>query len=136
MTRWTALLAVAACVKPAPQPAFRREVLPVLVKQCASAEGCHGEKPTDSVHLDLRPDAAYAELVGAPAEAREGWLRIAPGKPDASFLLDKLGGRLGHGEGKPMPIDAETGAPIEPSPLPPGYVEKVLVPWISAGAPP
>jgi hypothetical protein len=126
--------ALASCTKPA--PSFQRDVLPVMVKQCASAEGCHGERPTDSVKLDLRPDAAYAELVGAPAEAREGWIRVAPGQPDASFLLDKLSGRLRHGEGKPMPIDAETGAPLEPSPLPAGYVEQVLVPWIRSGARP
>jgi hypothetical protein len=117
-------------------PSFHRDVLPVMVKQCASAEGCHGERPTDSVKLDLRPDAAYSELVGVRAEAREGWLRVTPGQPDASFLLDKLSGRLGRGEGKPMPIDEETGAPIEPSPLPEGYVEHVLVPWIRSGAPP
>jgi hypothetical protein len=87
------------------------------------------------VSLDLRPDAAYAELVGAPAEARRGWLRVSPGQPDASFLLDKLRGTLGAGEGKPMPIDATTGAPPVESPLPQGYLERVLVPWIRAGAP-
>jgi hypothetical protein len=115
-------------------PSFQRDVLPVMAKQCASADGCHGEKPTDSVKLDLRPDAAYAELVNAKAEAREGWVRVAPGQPDASFLLEKLRGRLGASEGKAMPIDTETGAPVEPSPLPPDYIEKVLVPWIASGA--
>jgi hypothetical protein len=29
---------------------------------------------------------------------------------------------------------ADTGAPIEPSPLPPGYVDQVLVKWIAEGA--
>jgi hypothetical protein len=130
------LIVAAACTRPAPAPSFHRDVLTVMVKQCASAEGCHGDKPTDSVSLDLRPDAAYAQLVGVKAEAREGWLRVAPGNPDASFLLDKLTGRLGAGEGKPMPIDPETGAPLEPSPLPPRYVDGVLVPWIRAGAKP
>jgi hypothetical protein len=121
------------CTRPSPGISFERDVKPVLVKQCASAEGCHGDKPTDSVSLDLRPDAAYSELVGAKAEARAGWLRVSPGNPDASFLLEKLRGRLGAAEGKPMPIDAETGAPLEPSPLPPGYLN-LLDRWISAGA--
>lgn len=119
---------------PPPPPSFRRDVLPTIVEHCASAEGCHGDAPTDSVLLDLRAPAAYSELVGHAATARPGALRVAPGDPAASFLLDKLGGALGPREGKAMPLDADTGVPIEPSPLPAGYVDDVLRPWILAGA--
>jgi hypothetical protein len=59
---------------------------------------------------------------------------VSPGQPDASFLLDKLTGRLGQGEGKRMPIDDVTGAPLEPSPLPQSYVDAVLAAWIRCGA--
>jgi hypothetical protein len=86
------------------------------------------------VELDLRPQVARAQLVGRPAEARNGALRIRPGDPAGSFLLDKLSGALGAREGKRMPIDAETGAPIEPNPVTPEFVERVLRPWIQAGA--
>jgi hypothetical protein len=34
-----------------------------------------------------------------------------------SFLLAKLVGPLGDGEGKRMPLDADTGAPLRPSPI-------------------
>ena len=35
---------------------------------------------------------------------------------------------------KTMPIDADTGAPVEPSPLPLEFIADVLSPWILAGA--
>jgi hypothetical protein len=87
------------------------------------------------VHLDLRPAAAYSQLVNAPAEARAGAFRVKPGDPEASFLIDKLEGTLGGGEGKKMPIDDQTGVPLDPSPLPPDYIDTVLKPWIMQGAP-
>src|SRR2546426_76014 len=51
--------ALAAPAPASPVPSFRRDVLPVLVRNCASAKGCHGEDPTESVSLDLRPLGAY-----------------------------------------------------------------------------
>ena len=122
--------------KAPPIPSFRADVLPVLALHCASAEGCHGDKPTPSVSLDLRAAFAYGELVNKPSEGRRGALRVRPGEPQASFLIDKLTGRLGSvQDGKRMPIDVDTGAPVVPSPLPLDFVEKVLEPWIAAGAP-
>ena len=115
-------------------PSFEGDVLPVLIGHCSTDEGCHGNKPTHSVALDLRRDAAYRQLVGAAAEARKGALRVQPGDPAASFLVDKLEGRLRPGEGKAMPIDPQTGAPSSPSPLPPAFVDTVLKRWIEAGA--
>jgi len=122
--------------KAPPIPSFRADVLPVFALHCSSAEGCHGDKPTPSVSLDLRAAVAYAELVNKPSEGRRGGLRVKPGDPQASFLMDKLTGRLGAAqEGKRMPIDVDTGAPVEPSPVPLDFVEKVLEPWIASGAP-
>lgn len=124
----------ASCRRAEPGVSFKRDVQPVLVRGCAAADGCHGAAPTDSVSLDLRADAGYAQLVGVDSEGRPGTPRVAPGAPGSSFLLDKLRGTLRGGEGKSMPIDADTGAPIVPSPLPPGYVEQVLAKWIAEGA--
>jgi len=84
--------------------------------------------------MDLRQPRAYAELVNRSAQGRPGWLRVRPGDPNASFLIVKLVGPLQHGEGKRMPLDENTGAPADPSPLPVGFVEQVLTPWIAAGA--
>ena len=119
----------------APPPSFRADVEPVLARFCASAEGCHGDHPTHSVRLDLRPGHAHRDLVLAPAKTRTGAIRVVPGDPSRSYLLDKLRGTLATGEGKAMPLDAETGAPLEANPLPAGLVEHALQGWIARGAP-
>lgn len=116
-------------------PSFRFDVMPELVQNCAAADGCHGKQATHSVHLDLRPGAAYAQLVDRPSEVRKGAMRVRPGNVAASFIVNKIDGSLKPGEGKRMPLDEQTGMPTIPSPLSPDYVEKVLKPWILAGAP-
>jgi hypothetical protein len=115
-------------------PSFGRDIEPVLEKTCTQADNCHGNVPAEAIDMDLRPPAAYEALVGRPAQARHGALRVAPGNVPASFLVSKLVGPLKHGEGKLMPLDPDTGAPAKPSPLPPDFVERVLKPWIAAGA--
>lgn len=114
---------------------FRGEVLPYLLRNCASSDGCHGPDPTDSVALDLRPQAAWRELVNHDAAARKGALRVRPGDPAQSFLVDKLVGRLRRGEGKAMPLDPDTGVPSPPTSDQRTFVETVLVPWVAGGAP-
>jgi len=115
-------------------PSFHADVEPVLIRYCASDGGCHGDDPTHSVKLDLRPGHAYGDLVSVPATTRKGSVRVWPGKPEQSFLLDKLSGPLSAGEGKPMPLDPSTGAPPETSPLPAGFVDHTLRSWIANGA--
>src|SRR5262249_4605854 len=111
------------------------EILPVLVRHCSAARGCHGEAPTESVSLDLRPASARASLVNREAGARSGAPLVKPGDAVASFLIVKLVGPLGPGEGKLMPLDVDTGATVEPRPLPRSFVRATLEPWIAAGAP-
>jgi hypothetical protein len=106
----------------------------VLVRHCASAKDCHGDEPAESVKLDLRAHAALGELVNTPAELRAGAVRVKPNDPGESFLIAKLTGFLGAKEGKSMPLDPDTGAPMSPSPLPSGFIEDVLAPWIASGA--
>jgi hypothetical protein len=106
-----------------------------LKRHCADAKGCHGDEPTESIALDLRPATAFGELVNAPAKGRPGSWRIRPREPEKSFLLDKLAGKLRPDEGKAMPLDPDTGVPVIPSPLPGNFVSAVLRPWIEAGAP-
>jgi len=126
----------ASSVRPAPAPiSFHVSIEPMLARHCASSEGCHGEHPTHSVSLDLRVGRAYQALVSAPAKIRKGALRIVPGGPEQSFLIDKLNGTLTIKEGKTMPLDPDTGAPLQASPLPPGFVETTLTNWIARGAP-
>ena len=98
------------------------------------AHGCHGADPTPAVDLDLRPAAAYRDLVGVPAESGAiPILRVAPGDPDRSLLLLKLTGALGPGQGRRMPIDPRTREPADI--MSDHWVGAVLVRWIEAGAP-
>lgn len=72
---------------------------------------------------------AYANLVDVPAQnpaaAAAGKLRVVPGKPDESFLYQKLAGHLQPEEGDRMP---QIGVP-----LPPEQIEAVRQ-WILNGA--
>jgi hypothetical protein len=113
---------------------FRHDVAPVLASTCAASEGCHGPEPTHRVNLDLREGAAYRSLVGRPSELRSGALLIDAGHPTKSFLVDKLTHNLAKkGEGRPMPLDPQTGNAQDPNPVE-GFVWKTLVAWIAQGA--
>jgi hypothetical protein len=74
--------------------------------------------------LRLEADAAYAMLVNAPSAEVPGLLRVSPGNPDASYLIQKLEGTATVGERMPLngpPLPAETIA--------------VIRQWIINGAP-
>jgi hypothetical protein len=124
----------AAPAGPRGQISFRTNIVPILADTCAVTGGCHGEDPTHRVDLDLRWSAAYRSLVRHPSEMRKGTQLVEPGHPARSFLVDKLTHNLKEGEGKPMPLDPQTGAVRQPSPLE-TFVWATLVPWITVGAP-
>ena len=100
----------------------------ILEKSCAFS-GCHG---TDAPQagLVLTGDAVYESLVGklATTSAAQfaGKKLVVPGAPETSFLMDKLEGKVGPGEGVAMPKDRQ--------PLSDANVE-VVRKWILAGAP-
>lgn len=119
----------------AARPTFRGDVVPVLEANCAGAHGCHGAEPTTDVALDLRADNAYEELVSRAAKRRPGAVLVKPGDPDASFLVDKLLGHLAANEGKAMPLHERSGEVVQMTPPAREFVDRVLRPWISAGAP-
>ena len=99
----------------------------IFTPSCA-LPSCHGGANQGA--LTLTAGSAYANLVGvAPSNMAAhdaGLLRVAPGDPTRSFLLDKLEGTLSPDEGTPMP---QTG-----SPLPPTRIDLIRR-WIAAGAP-
>jgi hypothetical protein len=109
-------------------------VLPHIEKTCAVANGCHGDDPTDSIDLDLRPAVAYKTLVGRLSSVRTTSMLVAPGDVKNSFVIDKLTGTLEGKEGKRMPLDADTGAPKPPTPDDDDFLKNKLIPWIAAGA--
>jgi hypothetical protein len=94
---------------------------------CAVAS-CHGSFAQGG--LELLPGTSYAQLVGVaasnPAAAAAGKVRVMPGDPGASFLVQKLRGTLAAGEGEAMP---RVGTPLDAEEL--ALVEA----WIRDGAP-
>jgi len=89
---------------------------------------CHGSAAAAG-GLNLSAGSAYGNLVGVtaanPAAAAAGTLRVAPGDPDRSFLLQKLLGQLAAGDGSRMPL---VGTPVSPANL------DLIRRWIAAGA--
>lgn len=122
------LFALAACVPvgalaAGDQVHFQTDIAPVLKTRCAV---CH-LTGSEAGKLALHPRAARASLVGRPS-SESPFLLVAPGKPEASYLLMKLEGthvsRGGKGARMPFgqtPLDGATIAKIRK--------------WIAAGAP-
>lgn len=102
---------------------FSADVLPILTAQC-SAPGCHsGMRP--QADLSLTASTAYASLVGgASVQCSDGRLRVAPGDPAGSYLMDKLLG-IDLCSGTRMP---KTGQSLSAAEL------SAISAWICAGA--
>jgi hypothetical protein len=85
--------------------------------------GCHaGAGAPQGLRLDA--GNSYAMLVGVPSVEVRSVLRVAPGNPDASYLVHKLEGSAAVGARMPLGgpfLDAATIA--------------VVRQWIAAGAP-
>lgn len=101
----------------------------ILVPRCA-LPSCHSDA-TRAGALVLERALVYDELVGVLAfssGARSaGLLRVAPGDADRSFLIRKLTGALGPGQGSSMPLG---NIPLEA-----GSIDRIRA-WIDAGAAP
>ncbi len=113
---------VCACDADLPDVTFAGDVVPIFEASCGGSD-CHtGQDALSS--LSLSPSAAYAALVEAPSDGCEGRVRVVPGNPDESYLIEKVV----EGDvcvGKKMPMFAET--------LPDDVLRK-LTAWICAGA--
>lgn len=62
----------------------------IFTPSCAQA-GCH-DSASDSAGLVLEDGRSHGELVGVPSNQSPLRQRVAPGDPDASYLIDKLVG--------------------------------------------
>jgi hypothetical protein len=90
---------------------FRRDVAPVLATSCTT-RSCHGggsRPPVLGAHMSA--STMRAALVGVASEDRPDHAYVEPGAPDASYLVQKVEGRLVDAEctehdcGEPMPLD-------------------------------
>jgi hypothetical protein len=99
----------------------------IFDQRCTSAT-CHAAG-NRAGNLSLMAAQSYDELVNVeaanPAAAAAGLQRVAPEDPEGSFLMRKLTGDLGPGEGSSMPLG---GSPL-------GEEDLALIrTWIQDGA--
>lgn len=101
---------------------FSKDIQPIFEANCVT---CH-QGTSGRAGLSLESGAAYSNLVNVKS-TESPLMRVAPGAPDQSYLLNKLQGTQGQvgGSGTQMPID---------SPLPQAQISPVQQ-WISQGAP-
>jgi hypothetical protein len=99
----------------------------IFTPSCISSS-CHSSG-TQAGGLSLAASESYDALVGVapvnPTAAERGLLLVAPGDVSASFLVNKVNGNLGDGEGLVMPL----GAPL----LTPDQIAMIEI-WIENGA--
>ena len=93
----------------------------VLSVHCAFS-GCHGGG-TVPFGLRLDPGFSAGSLINVPSPQDANRIRVTPGNPDASFLIQKLEGPT---LGDRMPLFS--------APLPQATID-VIRQWILAGAP-
>ena len=101
---------------------FLTDIEPLIVDNCALS-GCHAP-PQMQVGLDLRVTKVYTSLVGVPSAQCGTTLRVEPGNPGGSYLLDKLRG-VELCDGMQMPLNAD--------PLSVADIQRVSD-WICQGA--
>ena len=104
---------------------FTKEIAPLLQANCAT---CH-LTGTEAGNMSLVPAKAIAHLVNVKSQEAPNLMRVAPGDPEASYLIMKLEGtHIQHGgTGARMPF----GAP----PLGAEDIAKFRT-WIAEGAKP
>jgi hypothetical protein len=91
---------------------------------CTNCHTSNGRNPAGGT--DLTHAVAYDQLVNAPVRGKAGAIRVIPGNPDGSYLIQKLEGAPGI-VGRRMP---QNGPPF----LTDGQV-LIIRRWIANGAP-
>ena len=113
-----------------PQETWLDSIQNDVFNQSCVAGACHNSA-TRAAGLSLAPGESYGELVDIlptnDAARSQGLLRVVPGDPAASFLMTKIQGPLGPGEGALMPLGL--------SALPTAQILYIEA-WIAAGASP
>ncbi len=116
---------------PTGQGATFQTVQTQVLTHCSGFPICHMRGPFGG-NLDLTAANAYKDLVNVPASIAAKKLRVKPGDPDNSFIIQKLTNQLATdgSEGGPMPKGSE-GMPYVP--LSQDLINDVRS-WIAAGA--
>ncbi len=111
-----------ATTTPANTVSFSKEIQPIFNDSCVV---CH-QGTGGPAKLNLEPGSAYKNMVNV-ASSESPLIRVAPGAPDKSYLLNKLRGTQSQvgGSGAQMPYNASPLAQVQID-----LIEK----WISQGA--
>lgn len=100
---------------------FDSEVQPIFSQSCALS-GCHaGASPAQG--MSLEPGAAYGSLVAVASAQVPSMIRVEPGDPAGSLLMNKLGASPAFGQQMPP------GGELSQSEI------DTIEAWIAAGAP-
>ncbi len=83
---------------PEPEPPVWTPACQVIEARCTS---CHNPQQT---YPDLSP-ATLSSLIGAPSLQDDGQVLVVAGDADASYLIHKVEGSLGPGQGEQMPLE-------------------------------
>jgi hypothetical protein len=68
---------------------FAADVQPIFTASCLGM-ACHADRTSPSGELILEAGSAWAALVGVQSSCSDGRLLVAPGAPDASYLVHKI----------------------------------------------
>ena len=131
------LLVLAACAPPEVGPAidagppgaettFTSISQRIFTPRCATSY-CHAGNPPPFAPMSLEAGQAYASLVGAFSKEAPSLQRVAPGRPDQSYLMYKLHGTAGNVAG------LATRMPLGKEPLTEAELADIEA-WIVGGA--
>lgn len=121
MKRALPLLVVMACGAP---PTLTQVQGQVFTPTCSNFATCH-QGANGAGGLNLEAGKSFGQLVNQSAVGIAGKIRVKPGDPDDSYLMEKLT--------KAMPA-AGVQMPNGGDPLEPAQIDLVRS-WIAAGAP-
>lgn len=76
-----------SAIAPTPAVDFITQIQPIFTAQCMA---CHNDIATNSGGLDLQPWASYAALVNVLSVEAPGVKLVEPGRPDRSYLMEKI----------------------------------------------
>ncbi|GAB4258705.1 MAG: hypothetical protein Kow0092_06440 [Deferrisomatales bacterium] len=127
---WIAVLGIALAACSGPEPASVAKETgglsglaeEIFVPRCARP-GCHGGS-SPAAGMNLGQGHTYDSLVGARASRRPDRLRVDPGNPEGSYLLERL---QPGGDTPVMPLGGPRLGPEE--------LDRIRA-WIEAGAKP
>lgn len=137
-----------ACYTPGPTRSFKKDVLPIFEQSCSLSSSCHGNAkspmtadgyqpylgevdPTDAKPSDVAKILSL--IVSQPSPSAMGENIVEPGKPEKSWLMQKMDGDVACGLVTCAFSDCGKSMPEGVKPLPQA-TRDVIRDWIKQGA--